>query len=298
MSNIKGFTLVELSMVIIIIGLLISGIAAGTSLIEQAKLNSIIRQSNEYTVAFKTFQSKYNALPGLMSNASAYWPTGCVAVGLPATDCDGSGGTTYTSLADGVRAWKHLSLAGLISVGIPLFDPSIVTASNDGYFEVAQSAGVGGVGGVNAGGGGGGGIGGGGGVRTHGDGASVVGTSLPASSIEGAGYLMDNSGTFTSGNSTQYSIMRLGKTVGGGYYTSEGALTPMQSFVIDQKMDDASFDANGNAVGASTGNVRSASGASATTSCGTGTAVNSEMNQYYNTSNSNTVCIMGFFLNL
>ena len=60
----KGFTLIELSIVLIIIGLLVSGILAAQSMINTAKLQSIIRQLGQYDVAIANFQTMYNQLPG------------------------------------------------------------------------------------------------------------------------------------------------------------------------------------------------------------------------------------------
>lgn len=60
----KGFTLVELSIVLVIIGLLIGGILVGQSLIEATKINSFVRQIQQYDIAISTFKSKYrNRLP-------------------------------------------------------------------------------------------------------------------------------------------------------------------------------------------------------------------------------------------
>ena len=69
MSNTKfsfkqGFTLVELSIVIIIIGFLIAGISAGTSLIRQAGLSSVITDLTNYKMAVNMFKDKYGGLPG------------------------------------------------------------------------------------------------------------------------------------------------------------------------------------------------------------------------------------------
>jgi len=63
-SNRFGFTLVELSIVLIIIGLLIGGILVGQSLIDSAKINRFIKDVQSYDIATSTFKQKFKALPG------------------------------------------------------------------------------------------------------------------------------------------------------------------------------------------------------------------------------------------
>ena len=60
----KGFTLVELSIVLVIIGLLVGGILIGQSLIDSASLQSQVRQFQQLDAAVASFQSRYRAIPG------------------------------------------------------------------------------------------------------------------------------------------------------------------------------------------------------------------------------------------
>jgi prepilin-type N-terminal cleavage/methylation domain-containing protein len=60
----KGFTLIELSIVLVIIGLVLGGIMVGRELIRAAELRSVISQIEKYKTAITTFKLKYNALPG------------------------------------------------------------------------------------------------------------------------------------------------------------------------------------------------------------------------------------------
>lgn len=60
----KGFTLVELSIVLVIIGLLIGGLLVGQSLIESARFNRFIGQVSQYDSAISTFRAKYKSWPG------------------------------------------------------------------------------------------------------------------------------------------------------------------------------------------------------------------------------------------
>lgn len=67
-----GFSLVELAVVLIIIGLIVGGILKGQDLLESARLKSILTQANEYRLATATFMEKYGSLPGDYDKASEY----------------------------------------------------------------------------------------------------------------------------------------------------------------------------------------------------------------------------------
>lgn len=121
-----GFTLLELSIVLVIIGLIIGGITAGQGLIRAAELNSVISDVNKYKVAINTFKLKYNALPGDMNNATAYWgeahatPATCKTTASTGTEtCDGNGDgivePTNTGSDEDLRAWQHLANAQITS---------------------------------------------------------------------------------------------------------------------------------------------------------------------------------------
>jgi len=60
----RGFTLIELSIVLVVIGLFIGGILVGKSLVEAAQINAVIRQLTQYDVAVNNFHSKFKQLPG------------------------------------------------------------------------------------------------------------------------------------------------------------------------------------------------------------------------------------------
>ncbi len=60
----KGFTLVELSIVLVIIGLLIGGILVGQSLVESANVQAFGKQMSQYKIAIEQFHLKYNRVPG------------------------------------------------------------------------------------------------------------------------------------------------------------------------------------------------------------------------------------------
>lgn len=108
----KGFTLVELSVVIVIIGLIVAGVIGGQSLVRQATFRSQISEFEKYSVAYNAFKLEFDAIPGDFNKASQYWP------GVP----DGDGNRRITqygkeaSIAtENVRFFQHLSQARLIA---------------------------------------------------------------------------------------------------------------------------------------------------------------------------------------
>lgn len=119
-----AFTLVELSIVIVIIGLIIAGVTAGRSLVKQAQLNRVTTDLGKYKAAILAFKLQYNYLPGDIPNAYAYWGTafGCTNAILNVdlgVGCNGNGNGkiefgAYSRLGEGRLAWQQLSKVGLI----------------------------------------------------------------------------------------------------------------------------------------------------------------------------------------
>lgn len=111
-QNQAGFTLVELSIVLVIIGLIVSGVLAGQALIQQAKVRGQLRQIEELKTAIGAFQSKYDFLPGDLPNPIRFFST----LTAPTTAPNGNGlidGAVNGSTEAGVAFWE-LSLANLI----------------------------------------------------------------------------------------------------------------------------------------------------------------------------------------
>ena len=63
-SSKKAFSLIELSIVLIIIGLLIAGVTGGASLIKNAELRGVMNEARGYQTAVNSFYARFNALPG------------------------------------------------------------------------------------------------------------------------------------------------------------------------------------------------------------------------------------------
>lgn len=113
-----GFSLVELSIVLVILGLLTGGILAGQSLIRAAELRSVSASMQSYTASIHSFRDKYFALPGDITNAKSFW-TSCTD--HTNNTCNGNGngqwdnnGCTGAYSSENNRAWQHMALAGLI----------------------------------------------------------------------------------------------------------------------------------------------------------------------------------------
>ncbi len=135
----KGFTLVELAIVLVIIGLLVGGVLQGQELIKQAQIRSHIKSVNEIRLAAATFQSKYDALPGDIKQPERFFP-----------ECNNAiyddGSAVYRGDGDGligndeiICVWLHLYNSGIyqaegfreneVMVGFPPQDINFETDS-------------------------------------------------------------------------------------------------------------------------------------------------------------------------
>lgn len=124
MTDRPGFTLIELSIVLVIIGLLVGGTLAGRELIRVAELRSVTANYEQYQTAMLAFQLKYRCLPGDCPRATFFFgvdPNGCPNGGGDSGTCDGNangriGGVAATDVdrCEGFHFWVQLSAAGLI----------------------------------------------------------------------------------------------------------------------------------------------------------------------------------------
>lgn len=130
-ANNSGFTLIELSIVIVIIGLIVGGVLVGRDLIRAAEIRSQISQIEKYRTSVKTFQLKYNALPGDLTPATAT-AFGFTTRSGATYHGDGNGivqGGCYIAALGCETAlfWNDLSFANLIEGSFTTATDALVT---------------------------------------------------------------------------------------------------------------------------------------------------------------------------
>ncbi len=106
-----AFTLIELSIVLVIIGLLVGGLAGLRSYTRNAQLTTVMNESKILIAAYNQFLTRYNAPPGDYASASAAWSA--------AANGDGNGliratGTAPGNFLERYYAFEHLALGGFI----------------------------------------------------------------------------------------------------------------------------------------------------------------------------------------
>jgi len=115
----KGFTLVEIAIVLVIIGLLLGGILKGQEMITQAKIKNVMADFSGISAAYHGYQDRYRAIPGDDSGAGRWTSTpavvagggnGVVAGAYNAT-CTG----TLTATDESCLWWDHLRRAGFVA---------------------------------------------------------------------------------------------------------------------------------------------------------------------------------------
>lgn len=201
-----GFTLIELSIVLVIIGLLVGGILTGQNLIRAAGARSEIKQIEGYRQAVNTFRTKYGYYPGdiLPAEASA---AGFINYMYSNAHGNGNGLIEHSDQSPGdqeeAMLWADLTTAGLISDRI---DPQVVIGQASGDLATMHPASK--LGGSYV--------------------LAVSGGVIDVSANFGNGKGYDGRNYFTLMNST----VTAWNSPAGAY------MTPAQSFAIDSKMDD------------------------------------------------------------
>jgi prepilin-type N-terminal cleavage/methylation domain-containing protein len=110
-TNQKGFTLVEIAIVLVIIGLLLGGILKGQEMITQAKIKNVIADFSGLSAAYYGYQDRYRAIPGDDSGATRW-------AGATAGDGNGTLAGKYNSTTANEESrlwWDHLRRSGFVA---------------------------------------------------------------------------------------------------------------------------------------------------------------------------------------
>ncbi len=107
----RGFTLLEMAIILVIVGMLVAGVMQGQQLIQNARVRSLIAEQDAAATAVIAFQDRYKALPGDYAEAHLMIP--CVPA-CPSGNGNGRVEDTTTP-SESILAWAHMSGAGLLN---------------------------------------------------------------------------------------------------------------------------------------------------------------------------------------
>jgi len=205
----QGFTLIELSIVLVIIGLIVGGILVGQDMIKAAEIRATVAQVEKYNSAVNTFVSKFNAMPGDITSEKA------VAFGLfsettlagTAGHQDGNGlieggaAAGTNPVGETISFWRHMSDANLV----------------DGNFGTTANAAI---------------------VVTTGVVTANVTSpnqSLPSTKTTPNNYYV----VYAASGINYYQFLPIAQIQTGPAYTySNVGVTPVQAYNMDTKLDD------------------------------------------------------------
>lgn len=203
-----GFTLVELAIVMIIIGLLIGGILKGQELIANAQITATSSQVKAVEAALTTFRDSYDAIPGDILAPATRLPN-CPAASDCATAGSGNNRIAQTPVvaagavnaSEATRFWTHLAAADLLG-GVSSTPTAIAWGDALPAAEIA--------------------------------GGLIVGYAAGIGDLTGSGAATANSGHYLS--------IRNDPAVAIAASNANAALRPTQAARIDRKLDDGVAD--------------------------------------------------------
>ena len=212
-TSLHAFTLLELSIVLVVIGLLIGAALAGTSLLKQSELQTVISDYTKYSTAVAQFTQQYGGQPGDLLDATNYWGddnTNCADAGVtngsPGT-CNGNGNgqivtASAANLNEPMRAWQHLQFANYIDGSF-----TGVTAGTPGTTDLT----------------------------------AALGSNTPKSRVTNAGWSLFHYSAVNAANKYTQDVgnFLMFGTVNGNNLTRAAAITPSEAWQVDKKIDDA-----------------------------------------------------------
>ena len=141
-SRQSGFTLVEIAIVLVIIGLLLGGVLKGQELINSAKVKNIIGDMRNVSLFIYGYQDKYKALPGDDAQAATHVTGGTTAtcVGCIGNGIINGGYNSTTNTEESFLFWQHVRLANLAAGPTAVADANYIPKNADGGKIGIQSA--------------------------------------------------------------------------------------------------------------------------------------------------------------
>jgi prepilin-type N-terminal cleavage/methylation domain-containing protein len=214
-----GFTLIELSIVLVIIALVVGGVLVGRDLIEAAKIRSQINQIESLHTAMNIFRLKYGGLPGdLKANAALGFGLQSRSGANGQGDGDGkieynAGGCFSFTSGEVAYFWNDLFKTGLIKEGPFNYSGGNIDATSE-----------------------------------------TIGDYLPRSKV-GSGYLIPTCGIVYDSENNYFVLMDI-RDISTSLNTYYDPMTPLQAYAIDSKMDDGlSYTGNVQAVSRTEPNI-------------------------------------------
>ena len=140
----SGFTLVEIAIVLVIIGLIMGGVFKGQALIDSARVRSLSTDVSGIRAAWFSFQERYRSIPGDFASARTQIDNAAM---------QGNGNGRIDGGQERAAVWQQLALAGLISGNFDGAQNATGTASDmecgphtcprnpfNGYYKISYSA--------------------------------------------------------------------------------------------------------------------------------------------------------------
>ena len=139
----RAFTLIEMAIVLVIIGLIVGGVLVGRDLIKAAEARATITQIERYNSAVNTFRNKYNALPGDLNQQTAS-QFGFAQRGTAPGEGDGNGiiegnGAPFGQGGETTMFWVDLTTANGLNVNLIDGSFSAATPNSDAPSTAAAS---------------------------------------------------------------------------------------------------------------------------------------------------------------